>query len=444
MATRMDDDDTIQPDLVLPEIYTFTPLRALRVASRRKLSGFLDLEGALVVVNHEGGDSDVVNDYSGLAELAGFDYNSIMNMKRQKSPTFELLEKWTGQNGTVGNLWTYLFLMERFDVLVDCRRPIIKDCEKYEENLQLAEDAERYRIEQDPTVTTSEMRVDETKFATRGDVMTGKKTFYDAFICWSSEDEKDRQFLYEMINELEVKRGLKLFVPGRDDLPGSAEHTITAYLIEARCRRVVILMSRTFLQSSACDFQVKFAHALAPGARSKKLIPVIREKNTPIPRILRFLALCDFGKSDMVEWVWDRLSTAIIAPIGPNTYFEPEDEHNPFEQSDESLKAIRFPTPRRLDEHDERSVNSGAERIPTNVSNRSQLRAPTEHGMSSEVRGQPTSNYQSLSSSPTTFTDHTKKGATNKSKTATSQKPSKKDKKRESGSMFNKFKEKFV
>jgi hypothetical protein len=126
MATRMDDDDTLQPDLVLPEIYTFTPLRALRVASRRKLSGFLDLEGALVVVNHEGGDSDVVNDYSGLAELAGFDYNSIMNMKRQKSPTFELLEKWTGQNGTVGNLWTYLFLMERFDVLVDCRRPISK------------------------------------------------------------------------------------------------------------------------------------------------------------------------------------------------------------------------------------------------------------------------------------------------------------------------------
>ena len=116
----MDEDQ----EYVLPEMYTFTPLRALRVASRRKLSGFLDLEGVLVVVNNEGVESDVVNDYSGLAELVGFTYQDIMNMNRQKSPTTELLDKWTGQNGTVGNLWMYLFLMERFDVLADCRRII--------------------------------------------------------------------------------------------------------------------------------------------------------------------------------------------------------------------------------------------------------------------------------------------------------------------------------
>ena len=65
-------------------------------------------------------------------------------------------------------------------------------------------------------------------------MQTGTQTFYDAFICWSSEDEKDRQFLFQLIDELEKKRGLNLFVPGRDDLPGSAEHTITAYLIEKR------------------------------------------------------------------------------------------------------------------------------------------------------------------------------------------------------------------
>ena len=116
----MDEDQ----EYVLPEMYTFTPLRALRVASRRKLSGFLDLEGVLVVVNNEGVESDVINDYSGLAELAGFTYMDIMNMKRQKSPTTELLDKWTGQNGTVGNLWMYLFLLERFDVLADCGRII--------------------------------------------------------------------------------------------------------------------------------------------------------------------------------------------------------------------------------------------------------------------------------------------------------------------------------
>ena len=32
-----------------------------------------------------------------------------------------------------------------------------------------------------------------------------------------------------------------------------------------RCRRVVILLSRAFLESPVCDFQLKFAQCLAPG-----------------------------------------------------------------------------------------------------------------------------------------------------------------------------------
>ncbi|XP_053408147.1 myeloid differentiation primary response protein MyD88-like [Mercenaria mercenaria] len=115
----MDEDE-----LVLPAIYNFTPLRALRTTSRRKLSSFLDLEGVLVVVDNDGIDSDIVNDYSGLAELAGFNYQDIMDMKRQRSPTTELLDLWTGQNGNVGKLWTYLYMMGRYDVLTDCRQSI--------------------------------------------------------------------------------------------------------------------------------------------------------------------------------------------------------------------------------------------------------------------------------------------------------------------------------
>jgi hypothetical protein len=40
--------------------------------------------------------------------------------------------------------------------------------------------------------------------------------------------EMDRQFLYQLKEELEVKREYKLFIPGRDDPPGS---TITAYFM---------------------------------------------------------------------------------------------------------------------------------------------------------------------------------------------------------------------
>ncbi|XP_060562436.1 myeloid differentiation primary response protein MyD88-like [Ruditapes philippinarum] len=109
-----------------------------------------------------------------------------------------------------------------------------------------------------------------------------------------------------------------------------------------RCRRVVILLSGQFLQGTACDFIIKFAHSLPPAARSKTLLPVIRERNTPIPRILRFLTLCDFTRPGMNELVWDKLSAAIVAPS--------EDESNPF---DESLTDLKYSTPKRLDGHDE-------------------------------------------------------------------------------------------
>lgn len=106
----------------LPDSYRSMPLRALRVTSRMKLSGFLDIEGSLVVC----GDVDVVNDYNGLAELAEFTYQNIMNMKRQKSPTTELLDQWTGRGATVGMLWQFLVTMERIDVLSDCQKCICK------------------------------------------------------------------------------------------------------------------------------------------------------------------------------------------------------------------------------------------------------------------------------------------------------------------------------
>ena len=59
-------------------------------------------------------------------------------------------------------------------------------------------------------------------------------TFYDAFVCYTIEDEDDRKFVREIIENLEKTRGLKLFVPGRNDIPGSAKHTVNAYLIEKR------------------------------------------------------------------------------------------------------------------------------------------------------------------------------------------------------------------
>ena len=77
------------------------------------------------------------------------------------------------------------------------------------------------------------------------------------------------------------------------------------------------------------------------GARSKRLIPLMLETGVVIPRILRFLAVCDFTKDDMVDWVWDRLESAIMAPVGrqiSDTSIELE----------ESLKEVLYPTQKKL------------------------------------------------------------------------------------------------
>lgn len=65
-------------------------------------------------------------------------------------------------------------------------------------------------------------------------VLTGETMKYDAFVSYSSEDISDRNFVRKMIQNLETKQGLKLFVPGRDDIAGSAEFVVTAYLIAER------------------------------------------------------------------------------------------------------------------------------------------------------------------------------------------------------------------
>ncbi|KAL4228751.1 Myeloid differentiation primary response protein MyD88 [Mactra antiquata] len=362
--------DDVDDGLTLPAEYASIPLRAINMATRRKLANPLNLEGSLVVVNHDDVEFDVVNDVTGLAELAGFQYQEIMNMKTQRSPTIEFLNQWTARNGTVGKLWELLYQIERYDVLTDCKANIIRDCDRYMDHIETEREAYDLNMEQDPTVTTSEMKVDETKFSTVHDVLPGSKVvMYDAFVCYSLEDENDRAFVRDMISVLEGERKLKLFVPGRDDLPGGAQHVISAYLIERRCKRVAIVMSKAFLHSSACDFQVKFAHALAPGARSKRLIPIIREKNTQLPRILRFLAVCDFSKPDMVEWVWDRLYAAMLAPIGPVTYFDEEDEEN-------ELRSLTFPTQPHLAMQMSVPSSAQVQGVPSN------RREPVEHSSS--------------------------------------------------------------
>ncbi|GAA6087331.1 myeloid differentiation primary response protein MyD88, partial [Tachysurus ichikawai] len=133
---------------------------------------------------------------------------------------------------------------------------------------------------------------------------------FDAFICYC---QSDFQFVHEMIRQLEqTEYNLKLCVFDRDVLPGTCVWTITSELIELRCKRMVVVISDDYLDSDACDFQTKFALSLCPGARTKRLIPVVyKQMKRPFPSILRFLTVCDYTRPSTQSWFWVRLAKAL-------------------------------------------------------------------------------------------------------------------------------------
>ena len=322
MARRIEEDMEIVDDngesLMLDSRYTNIPLYALRTTARTKISLYLDNTSDIIDE-----DTGYVTDWNGLAELIGFNNLELKKFGRQKSPTKDLLDDWESApqclnySPTLGNLWKILIELGRIDVIQDCRNIVIKDADnhiRFKERLQSDYLPVQENYISSPS-DTPDHYVDETLLLVKDDV-EGRVTLFDAFICYNIDSQgKDIAFVKEMINKLEKQYDLKLCVPGRDDLPGGSRYVTEAKLIESRCKRMIIVLSHEYLHSAACDFQVKFAHALAPGARSKKLIPVLIEPSVPIPQILRHVTLCDYTKQDLMEWFWERLAKSVKAPL---------------------------------------------------------------------------------------------------------------------------------
>ena len=106
----------------LPDHYRNISLDALNMSARRKLAMHLNLQ--VDIVNDR---NNLAGDYSGLAELIGFQFLEIKNFERQKSPTDELLTEWCTRSDldpTLGKLWDYLVQLGRVDVLEECHQLI--------------------------------------------------------------------------------------------------------------------------------------------------------------------------------------------------------------------------------------------------------------------------------------------------------------------------------
>ena len=62
---------------------------------------------------------------------------------------------------------------------------------------------------------------------------TGIREYFDAFVCYTSENFS---FVKQMMMMLEGRHGLKLCITNRDLMPGTAKYTTIAKLIEERYR----------------------------------------------------------------------------------------------------------------------------------------------------------------------------------------------------------------
>ncbi|XP_047424633.1 myeloid differentiation primary response protein MyD88 [Mugil cephalus] len=275
------------------------PLVALNMGVRKKLGLYLNPK------------QTVSADWMAVAEAMGFSYLEIKNYESCKSPTKALLEDWQARSSdaTVGKLLSIFSEVERNDIVEDLREHIDQDVRKYLETQKAKADPPL----QVPEVDSCVPRTPERFGITVEDDPEGAPEKFDAFICYC---QSDFQFVHEMIRELEqTEYKLKLCVFDRDVLPGSCVWTITSELIEKRCKRMVVVISDEYLDSDACDFQTKFALSLCPGARSKRLIPVVyKSMKKPFPSILRFLTVCDYTRPCTQAWFWKRLAKALSLP----------------------------------------------------------------------------------------------------------------------------------
>lgn len=272
----------------LDESHAGTPALALTYGTIKSLAYYLDPH--LTVGCY----------WKGLADKMGYDYQFIRNLEGKASPTEELLGSWMKKPAaTCGMLIHFLKEVGREDALDDTLSLIVNDIESY-----------RKRANSEP--------------GQQG----GFNARYDAFVSYAPEDFG---FVRELMIRLEEENNFRLCIADRDILVGESAHTVTAKLIDECCKRVIIVISKNYTNSDECDWQLKFAHALAPGAhRYNRLLPLIIESDVKRPSILLPYVVNDYTRSQTREWFWKRLVDALKADIGTNSHYTGDRESLPF------------------------------------------------------------------------------------------------------------------
>ncbi|KAL8559296.1 hypothetical protein ACOMHN_059987 [Nucella lapillus] len=256
-----------------------TPIGALR-KSKRRLCLMLNIE----MMYRD--DTGLCADFRGLAELVGFEALEIDNFW-ERNPSDTLFLEWARcrdsrlQPAVLSSLVSCLLLLDRKDVLEDCQGLILEDVSDYraEENLKI-----RYSV--------------------------GRQEQYHCYVNIADADLLTVG--REIVESLEGVYGLRLCLTLRDVHLTDCLYDNMAHTLETRCNgKVLLVLTKNYEDSEACQFLMRFAVSLDPGARNKKLIPLLVDEDAFIPRILRGFSRLNFKRDKELGYLWPRLNHAI-------------------------------------------------------------------------------------------------------------------------------------
>lgn len=139
---------------------------------------------------------------------------------------------------------------------------------------------------------------------------------YDALVIYSDK-EKDIEFAAELITRLRAKNYL-LCVKDQDLLPGlpfEVDSLLT--LLSKRCNRLIVIISKAFLESKMQIFITNYAQALGIEQGKRKIIPCLMEP-CELPQMLRFYHGLDYFRNNKLFDFWDKLDKSLKLTTEPN------------------------------------------------------------------------------------------------------------------------------
>uniref|UniRef100_A0A1A9WXK1 TIR domain-containing protein n=1 Tax=Glossina brevipalpis TaxID=37001 RepID=A0A1A9WXK1_9MUSC len=292
-----------------------TPLTALSKNTKLRISAELNRKK---IIRSERGYQ---RDWRGLALLAvQKNYCEENILCTNDDPTMKILQLWCSNSpktATFAYLGIYLGQIDRWDIYYDIYKNLVEDSKIYQQQTAEILNKDHYNAKENNQSANLNKNFEVesgSKMLTKDDVVRAQNNLppqnYNAFVLFA---EKDINYAVEMIDKLEKNSNynLKLCIKHRDLLTGlSFEHVALMELIQARCKHLIVILTKEFLKSPENEFLVNYTQVLQMQNKGRKIIPLLYEDGVDTP-LLKVYTHMRYGVSNSLFDFWPSLATSI-------------------------------------------------------------------------------------------------------------------------------------